>query len=67
MSADRGCDLVPVLERRREAVDPTVRALFPQTRRLRVSPVDGRGWRAGMAAADGADLGAMARQGRLTG
>jgi hypothetical protein len=67
LSAARGGDLVPTLEHRREAVDDTFGALFPQTRRLWASPVDGRGWRAGVAAADGADLGASARQGRLTG
>jgi hypothetical protein len=58
---------VPILQQRRKGVDDTFGALFPQTRELRASRVDGRGWWAGVAAADGADLGTATRQGRLTG
>ena len=67
MVADRGSALVPVLTRRREAVEQTYAQLFPLTRRMRRSPVDARGWRAGVAAADRADLRAGSRQERLTG
>jgi len=64
---ERGVALLPVLARRQEAVDRTYGELFPHTRRMRSSRVDGRGWRAGVAAADRADLGTATRQRRLTG
>jgi hypothetical protein len=67
LAADRGGALVPVLARRREAVEQSYDELFPHTRRMRSSPVDAHGWRAGVAAADRADLGAAGRQERLTG
>jgi hypothetical protein len=67
MVADRGSALVPVLARRGERVEQTYAQLFPLTRRMRSSPVDARGWRAGVAAADRADLRAGSRQERLTG
>ncbi len=53
-----GSALLPVLARRNDAVDELVRQLVPRARTMRATSVsDGRGWRAGISAADAADLG----------
>lgn len=57
-----GAELVPVLARRDAAVEAEYDRLFPETRVIRSSPVDGRGWEAGRRAADRAVFAA----GRLT-
>ncbi len=52
-----GTSLVPLMRERAEAVLDVFAELFPQTATKRASPVDVRGWHAGRAAADEADLG----------
>jgi hypothetical protein len=53
-----GSALLPVLTRRSDAVDALVKQLVPGAKTMRGTTVsDGRGWRAGVAAADAADLG----------
>jgi hypothetical protein len=51
-SVSHGAELVPVLQRRAEAVDQTFARLFPQTGQIRAKRVDARGWDAGRTAAD---------------
>jgi hypothetical protein len=53
---DLGDRLLPVLARHDEAVDRVVQQLFPSLVRSRLAASDGRGWAAGTAAADLADL-----------
>jgi hypothetical protein len=52
-----GTDLVPILDRRREATEAAARAAFPFTSRMSTSVSDGEGWRAGSAFASQVDLG----------
>jgi hypothetical protein len=53
-----GSALLPVLAAKVDAVRAHVGELFPKTRTMRATTVsDGRGWSAGMAAANAADLG----------
>lgn len=53
-----GDALLPVLARRSDAVDALVEQMVPGARRMRATTIsDARGWRAGVAAADTADLG----------
>lgn len=53
-----GSALLPVLAARDDAVQAHVDSLFPRTRTMRATTVsDGRGYSAGLAAADAADLG----------
>jgi hypothetical protein len=52
-----GAALVPVLAERSEAVDAAFTTMFPALRAPRRTRVDARGWDAGRAAADRADLG----------
>ncbi|HSP38948.1 MAG TPA: DUF2786 domain-containing protein, partial [Frankiaceae bacterium] len=53
-----GSALLPVLAARDDAVRAHVESLFPRTRTMRATSIsDGRGWSAGIAAADSADLG----------
>jgi hypothetical protein len=51
-SSSHGADLVPLLARRTAAVDSAFARLFPQTREMRATRVNARGWDAGRAAAD---------------
>ena len=51
-TTSHGADLVPVLARRSAAVDSAFTLLFPQTREMRATRVNARGWDAGRAAAD---------------
>jgi hypothetical protein len=53
-----GPALLPVLAKRSDAVQALVDEVLPRTRRMRATTIsDGRGWTAGLAAADAADLG----------
>lgn len=53
-----GAELVPLLQKRRDAVDDTVDEHFPRLRTARATTVsDGEGWFSGQAAADRASLG----------
>lgn len=53
-----GSALLPVLAKRSDAVQALVDEMLPRTRRMRTTTIsDGRGWNAGLAAADAADLG----------
>jgi hypothetical protein len=54
---DESGSLLPVLAARADEVDAAVDAAVPNLARRRVSASDGRGWRAGAAAGDRADLG----------
>lgn len=61
VDASAGGALVPVLARRRAAVDTHLGALFPRLRRMpSTTRVDGQGWEAGYHAAGRADLGQSA-------
>lgn len=51
-----GRDFLPVLVRRREAVDDAAAAAFPKSERISVGARDGAGWLAGHAAAELADI-----------
>ncbi|MEO6879386.1 MAG: DUF2786 domain-containing protein [Mycobacteriaceae bacterium] len=51
-----GAELVPVLARRAAEVDTALTTMFPLVRSARRTRVDARGWAAGTAAADRADL-----------
>ncbi len=57
-----GRDLVPVLAARDRAVADTVTELFPHVRAMRSRVSDARGWYAGRAAAESADLGGPRRR-----
>ena len=57
MGATTGTDLVPILDRRREATEAAARAAFPFATRMSTSATDGEGWRAGTAFGNRADLG----------
>ena len=57
-ASEYGTALVPLLLQRKEAVSSVTDQLFPETRPMRGRTVDGRGWAAGRAAADLADLAA---------
>jgi hypothetical protein len=57
VSSVTGADLVPMFDRRRDAVDAAVREAFPRTRRMTTSVASADGWFAGKACADRADLG----------
>lgn len=52
-----GADLVPVLRGRQQAVDDAFAAMFPDSYARETRSFDARGWHAGRAAADDADLG----------
>ncbi|HEU0041233.1 MAG TPA: DUF2786 domain-containing protein, partial [Jiangellaceae bacterium] len=54
--ASAGTALVPVLARRKEAVDSLFTTLFPRTSTRSWSPGNSAGWGAGIAAADAASL-----------
>ncbi len=55
-SAHRGSSLLPVLARQSAAVDTEFARLFPHTTQASAKRVDARGWHAGRAAADRAEL-----------
>jgi len=57
MASASGTDLVPLFDRRREAVDAAAREAFPATRMMSTSVGSAEGWFAGAACADRADLG----------
>lgn len=56
-AAEHGAALVPIAQRRREAVRATMDALFPGSEPARARLVDAEGWAAGQVAADAARLG----------
>jgi hypothetical protein len=58
VAEERGVDLLPMLRSRQAAVEARVAELFPRTRTSRSrGSVDARGWYAGRAAAERADVG----------
>ena len=57
VSTTTGTDLVPILDRRREATEAAARAACPCTSQTTTSASDGEGWRAGTAFGNQADLG----------
>jgi hypothetical protein len=57
VSSSTGTDLVPILDRRRDAVEAAAHAAFPHTERMSTSASDGEGWHAGTAFGNQADLG----------
>ena len=57
VSTTKGTELVPILDRRREATEAAARAAFPFVTRTSTSASDGEGWRAGTAFGNQADLG----------
>ena len=57
MTATTGTDLVPLLDRRLDAVEAAAREAFPRTRAMSTSVGSAEGWHAGTAFADRADLG----------
>jgi uncharacterized protein DUF2786 len=61
--ARHGESLLPVLARRRQAVDEAIEAAFPRISSFSARTSNGRGWMAGRAAADLADLAAGGRLG----
>ena len=66
VSSTTGTDLVPLLDRRREAVDAAVREAFPRTRPMSTTVGSAEGWFAGKACADRADLGGAGGFDRLS-
>jgi uncharacterized protein DUF2786 len=66
VSATAGTDLVPILDRRRDAAEAAARAAFPSTARMSTSATDGEGWRAGTAFGSQADLGGPGGLHRMT-
>lgn len=57
VAATTGTDLVPVFDRRHDAVEAAARAAFPMTRAMATSVSSAVGWFAGTASADQVDLG----------